>query len=178
MRTSSGLIVIASLILVSPASAQKSPVFSPKTLDVVAGKVVDFHTREDPPIHLGDNSGSIEDIPGNLRNLDAPRAYGWTFNLSRAPKFGNLIVEVYSVAAHSTGCYTIVRLNGKELTNLSLEPTVGSGVTTTKAIALDVSHLRMGPNELVISEDKCQGSYSVPSWNDSLIRGVRLEVFE
>lgn len=140
--------------------------------EIKIGEKVEFHKLTDKPIHLGDGRGAIDDIAPAIRNPNPPTEYTWKFDLSQIPNSGELIVAVYSVTPYfSWGCPTLVTLNNKMLSDLSMNTSVGSGKTTTEKIPLKPEHFRIGTNKIIIEEGLCSDGKSL---NDSLIRQVEL----
>ena len=142
--------------------------------DVKIGEKVEFHKLTDKPIHLGDGKGNIDDIAPAVRDYNPSTEHTWKFNLNQIPTSGELTVAVYSVAPYfAWGCSTLVILNKKTLSDLSYDPSAGSGKTTTQKILLKPEDFHLGTNKITIEESLCSDG---KSYNDSLIRQAEIEI--
>ena len=155
---------------------EQEALIAPEVFTLGAGNAIVFHAETDRPIHLGDHSGRIQDIPLAARGGDKPpKEAGWRFRLKARPASAVVEVAVYSVAAPRDLCATLVRLNDHDIADLSQLPGAGSGQTTRASLPLDVAQLSTGENTLSIVEQPCRGR-GRPIWNDSLVKAAAIRL--
>ena len=155
---------------------EQEPLIAPEIFKPGAGGAITFLAETDRPIHLGDHSGEIDDIPAAERaGHKPPKEAGWRFRLKARPVSATVEVAVYSVAPPAARCATLVRLNEHDIADPSRLPDAGNGTTTRATLPVDVTHLSAGENTLSILEQPCRG-YGRPTWNDSLIRAAAIRV--
>ena len=129
-------------------------------------------SESDPPIHIGDGEGKIEDIETTLRsiNFNPPRQYGWTFELAEVPEKIIFTVTIFSLT-EQWDCPTTAWLNGKRVYDLRKGENVGSGKTTTAQFLVLKHQLKLGTNMIEIREEECTDTENF-ALNDSLIKGL------
>lgn len=123
-----------------------------------------FHRLEDKPLHLGDNSGRLDDVEQFRRGLMNPEknynqaskfvgdTYSQTIELPSKPKRAAVEVKIFSL---TEACATILNINGK-IYDLRKSPTVGTGVLSV--FKTDVTEsLQAGSNSVKIVEEICDG---------------------
>lgn len=169
----------ASLIVASFAFTSRT-LAEGQVPNLKSGETYQFHEfieGSNKPIHLGDGRGEIEDIPVEYRNTNVPVSYGWKFNLQELPQAGLLFVSMYSLVEKSRyDCPTVVKLNGKEIYDLR-QGSYGSYKTTNAEIPLKKEYFQVGENKIEIAEESCKDPRSIGARNDSLVYGVRLQLF-
>ena len=178
MRSVLVIAVMAAFLMTACANRgqEDETLIAPDVFSLGAGNAIVFHAETDRPIHLGDHSGRINDIPlAERAGRKPPKEAGWRFRLGQRPASAVVEVAVYSVAEPKYRCATVVRLNDEDILDLSQIAGAGSGAMTRATIPLDVEQLSAGENTLSILERPCLG-FGRPTWNDSLVRAAAIRV--
>ena len=127
-------------------------------------------SKDDPPIHIGDGRGAIEDIEHALRSSNPPDHYTWTFKLDEVPDTMIFTVTIFSLTKQ-WDCPTTAWLNGRRVYDLRNGENVVTGKTTTARFLAEKRHLQVGTNTIEIREEACTDTESF-ALNDSLIKGL------
>ena len=158
----------------NPANlANTLPMIASNALAINHNGIHDLLSKDDPPIHIGDGRGAIEDIEHSLRSSNPPDDYTWTFKLDEVPDTMIFAVTIFSLVSYSEkwDCPTTVWLNGTRVYDLRDGEDVGTGKTTTAQFLAEKRHLKQGNNTFRIKEERCRNSNGF-ALNDSLVKGV------
>ena len=130
-------------------------------------------SKDDPPIHIGDGRGEIEDIEHALRRSSPPDHYTWTFKLELVPDYIIFTINIFSLVSYSEqwDCPTTAWLNGKRVYDLRDGENVGTGKTTTAQFLGEKRYLKVGENTIEIKEEECRATRNF-ALNDSLVKGI------
>ena len=127
-------------------------------------------SESDPPIHIGDGEGKIEDIEDSLRRFSPPDQHTWTFELDEVPDTMIFTVTIFSLT-EQWDCPTTAWLNGTRVYDLRRGENVGTGRTTTAQFPAEKQHLKVGRNTITVREEECTDTENF-ALNDSLIKGL------
>ena len=153
------------IALISSAIAQ-----TPGSKTPVASGVYTLLGQDDPPVHIGDGAGAIDDIERSLRSSNPPDHYTRSFKLDEVPDTIIFTVTIFSLTSE-WDCPTTAWLNGMRVYDLREGENVGSGETTTVRFLVEKRHLKVGKNTIQILEEECTDTDN-SALNDSLVKGL------
>ena len=152
--------------------ASALPIMASNALAKTPSGVYVLLSKDDPPVHIGDGGGAIEDIDPALRSSNPRDHYTQTFKLDEVPDTIIFTVVIFSLAHPSEyDCPTTAWLNDTRVYDLRTGENVGSGKTTTVRFLAEKRRLKVGTNTIQIWEEECIDTES-SALNDSLIKGL------